>query len=157
MLTSVVYPIPVFSDEERKEQQDKLTATQNAQPAIGTFSMGLYQMLKAAGFQADYSAGHSFGELTALWAGGVLDDDAFLRLAIARGQAMSTPAESGKDTGSMAAVKGNVDRISELIKDFPRLRSRISTHLPRWCWPGLHRASRMSNLCWRARAYRFIH
>lgn len=118
MLTSVVFPIPVFSDEERKAQQERLTATENAQPGIGAFSMGLYQMLQSAGLHADFFAGHSFGELTALWAGGMLEDEAFLRLAFARGQAMRAPAASGKDTGSMAAVKGDVSQIRELIKDF---------------------------------------
>jgi acyl transferase domain-containing protein len=121
-LTRAVFPIPVFTDDERKSQQEKLTATENAQPAIGTFSMGLYQMLTSAGFQADFFAGHSFGELTALWAGGLLDDDAYIRLAVARGEAMGTPAASGNDTGSMAAVKGSLEKINELIKDHPEVK-----------------------------------
>jgi len=118
-LTQTVYPIPVFSDEERKAQQEALTATENAQPAIGTFSMAVYRLLRAVGFEADYFAGHSFGELSALWAGGVLDDEAFLRLAAARGQAMGLPAESGKDSGAMAAVKGDVESVRKLLKDNP--------------------------------------
>jgi len=118
-LTKVVYPLPVFSEEERNAQQETLTATENAQPAIGTFSLGLFNMLKTAGFKANFFAGHSFGELTALWAGGALDDDAFIRLAIIRGEAMSTHASSGKDTGGMAAVKGDVAKIRELLKDHP--------------------------------------
>jgi malonyl CoA-acyl carrier protein transacylase len=116
-LTQTVYPIPVFSEEERKAQQETLTATENAQPAIGTFSMAVYRMLQSAGFAADYFAGHSFGELSALWAGGVLDDEAFLRLAAARGQAMGLPAESGQDSGTMAAVKGDVETVRKLLKD----------------------------------------
>ena len=115
-LTQTIFPIPVFSDDERKAQQETLTATENAQPAIGTFSMAVYRMLRAAGFNADYFAGHSFGELSALWAGGVLDDEAFLRLAAARGQAMGMPAESGKDSGTMAAVKGDVETVCKLLK-----------------------------------------
>lgn len=121
-LTNAVYPIPVFSDAERNTQQDHLTATENAQPAIGTFSLGLYKMLQSAGFKAEFFAGHSFGELTALWASGALDDDAFIRLAAARGQAMSTPASSGKDTGSMSAVKGDVEKIKEVLKDHPEVQ-----------------------------------
>lgn len=121
-LTRAVFPIPAFTDEERKAQQEKLTATENAQPAIGTFSLGLYQMLKSTGFQADFFAGHSFGELTALWAGGLIDDGAYIRLAVARGEAMGTPAASGRDTGSMAAVKGSVDQISEHIKNHPEVK-----------------------------------
>ena len=118
-LTHVVYPIPVFSDEARKQQAEELTRTENAQPAIGTFSLALYKMLQAAGFQADFFAGHSFGELTALWAAGVYDEKAFLRLAKARGEAMSTPAAADKDPGSMLAVKGDVEKVQQVLKDNP--------------------------------------
>lgn len=118
-LTKTIYPIPVFSDAERTAQQDCLTATQNAQPAIGAHSMALFRLLKAAGFKADFFAGHSFGELTALWACGVLDDNAFIRLAVARGEAMGIQADSGKDSGAMAAVKGDVRKVQEVIQAFP--------------------------------------
>jgi len=120
-LTDAVYPLPVFSDEERKRQADILTKTENAQPAIGAFSLALYKLLQAAGFNADFFAGHSFGELSALWAAGVYDEAAFLKLAKARGDAMSLPASSGKDTGSMVAVKGDVERVQELLKDNPEI------------------------------------
>ena len=46
-------------------------------------------VLKQAGLQADYMLGHSFGELTALWAAGSLTDEAYIQLAISRGEAMS--------------------------------------------------------------------
>ncbi len=120
-LTDAVYPLPVFSDEERKRQSDFLTKTENAQPAIGSFSAALYRLLQSAGFEADFFAGHSFGELTALWAAGVYDEATFLKLAKARGDAMSLPASSGKDTGSMMAVKGDVGKVQELLKDNPEI------------------------------------
>jgi polyketide-type polyunsaturated fatty acid synthase PfaA len=116
-LTNIVYPIPVFSEEEKQRQTERLTKTENAQPAIGTFSLALYQLLCNAGFQADFYAGHSFGELTALWACGVFKEDAFLRLAKARGEAMSLPISSEKDSGAMIAVKGDVEKIQNLLKD----------------------------------------
>ena len=116
-LTGVVYPIPVFSDEERKAQAQTLTQTENAQPAIGTLSLALYRLMRDAGFKADFFAGHSFGELTALWAAGVYSDETFLRLAKARGEAMSIPAASGQDSGTMIAVKGDVEKIQALLKD----------------------------------------
>jgi polyketide-type polyunsaturated fatty acid synthase PfaA len=116
-LTNIVYPIPVFSEEERQNQTERLTKTENAQPAIGTFSLALCQLLYSAGFQADFYAGHSFGELTALWASGVFKEDAFLRLAKARGESMSLPVSSEKDSGTMIAVKGDMEKVQNLLKD----------------------------------------
>ncbi|BDD04923.1 hypothetical protein AUTU_24060 [Aureibacter tunicatorum] len=103
LLTDTVYPIPVFSDEERKNQQAVLTRTQNAQPAIGALSAGMFKLLKGAGFEADFYAGHSYGELTALWASGVIDETTFHSLSKARGAAMGAPND-GEDS-SMLAVK----------------------------------------------------
>ena len=114
-LTDSVYPIPVFSDEERNDQKEFLTKTENAQPAIGTLSAGLYKLLASAGFKADFFAGHSFGELTALWASGVFDEETLIRLAKARGEAMALPVSSDKDTGAMIAVKGNVELVQDLL------------------------------------------
>jgi polyketide-type polyunsaturated fatty acid synthase PfaA len=116
LLTNIVYPIPVFSDEDRKQQSQRLTDTRNAQPAIGTLSLALLHLLSNAGFQADHYAGHSFGELTALCASGVYDRDAFIRLAIARGAAMSSSPSSDGDSGTMIAVKGDVEKLQEILE-----------------------------------------
>ena len=67
-----------------------------------------------AGFKADFMAGHSFGELTALWAGGVISDDHFVFLAKARGQSMAQ--QSGQnDTGSMLAVKATEEQVTPFL------------------------------------------
>ena len=126
-LTDVLYPVPVFSEADRKQQQKILTQTENAQPAIGTLSAALYDLLKAAGFEANFTAGHSFGELTALWAGGVLSLEDYLQLTIDRGQAMQADAE--QESGTMLAVKGNADDIiafSETLQDVSV--ANINTH-----------------------------
>ncbi len=114
-LTQVVYPNPVFSEDARKEQQAALTRTENAQPAIGTMSMSLFGLLRAAGLQADFFAGHSFGELTALWAAGAMDDESFLNLAQARGEAMGLRPEGNQESGSMMAVKGDVEKVRDIL------------------------------------------
>jgi len=62
------------------------------------------------------TAGHSFGELTALWAGGSLTDQVFLRLVKARGSAMRPPDDKDFDSGTMAAVKGSLPEIEKLIE-----------------------------------------
>ena len=107
-LSNFVYPIPVFNQQKRDQQALDLRLTQYAQPAIGSFSVGLFNTFKQAGFKADFAAGHSFGELTALWAADVISEVDYMRLAMARGQAMSSPKDSEFDSGTMAAVIGNV-------------------------------------------------
>jgi len=79
-LSRVVFPPPVFSDQHREKQQLALRETDYAQAGIGVVSYGIYKILEQAGFEPDMTAGHSFGELTALWAGGSLSDLEFLRL-----------------------------------------------------------------------------
>ncbi len=114
-LSGRVYPRPVFDQKERDGLEKALQRTEHAQPAIGTFSAGLYLLLQSAGFQADFSAGHSFGELTALWAGGVLSEADFYTLAKARGKAMAPPQDPGFDAGTMMAVKGSVEQVRALF------------------------------------------
>jgi len=111
-LSSMVFPPPAFTQADVTAQQQALQQTQFAQPAIGATSFGLYQLLHQAGFRPDFVAGHSFGELTALWAGGVINTDDYFMLMKARGQAMAPPAQPNFDAGSMLAVKGQVDRLA---------------------------------------------
>ncbi len=80
-LTNSVYPIPVFDIGSREKQSKKITETEFAQPAIGTLSAGMFRMLQQAGFNPDFAAGHSFGELSALWAASVYSDEDFFFLA----------------------------------------------------------------------------
>jgi acyl transferase domain-containing protein/acyl carrier protein len=118
-LSEVVFPQPVFDQSQKQNQLETLQKTEYAQPGIGVFSAGLYKILQQAGFKADFVAGHSFGELTALWAGGVLSEEDYFFLVRERGKAMATPAES--DAGGMLAVKGDINQLKELIKDFPQV------------------------------------
>ncbi|WP_354625374.1 phosphopantetheine-binding protein [Psychromonas sp. MME2] len=117
-LSHCLYPIPVFSEQQRQEQQRLLQQTQFAQPAIGAFSMGLYKTMQQAGFKSDFAAGHSFGELTALWAAGVVSDADYMRLARSRGEAMAAPLDNDFDAGTMIAVVGDPDLIADAIKAF---------------------------------------
>ncbi len=118
-LSKTVYPIPVFDKQVAKTQEKKLQLTENAQPAIGVFSAGQFKLLKQAGFKPDFVAGHSFGELTALWAAEVLSDEDYLMLAKERGKAMAAPDDPDFDAGSMLAVMGEIEKVEADIKDFP--------------------------------------
>jgi len=120
-LSTVVFPQPVFDEAQKQIQLATLQKTEYAQPAIGVFSAGLYKILQQAGFKPDFVAGHSFGELTALWVAGVLNEEDYLFLAKARGQAMAAPANPNFDAGGMLAVKGDIQQITEVIKKFPQV------------------------------------
>ena len=120
-LSQAVYPAPVFNEAEQKAQAALLQSTEYAQPAIGILSYGLYQILHQAGFKPDFTAGHSFGELTALWAGGVLNDDDYLNLIKARGKAMAPPADPNFDAGTMLAVKGEADKVQAIAADLANI------------------------------------
>ena len=84
-ISNIVYPPPVPGADPRAGA-DRLRETRHAQPAIGAVSRGLWTLLTRAGFAADLLAGHSFGELTALWAAGAVDEHAVAVLADARGR-----------------------------------------------------------------------
>jgi len=118
-LSDLVFPIAVFEDEELEAQQAQLQLTENVQPAIGGISAGLLQIARDAGLQIDFAAGHSFGELTALWAAGVIAEDDYYKLAYARGQAMAAPDDPDFDVGSMLAVMGEVEKLEEDLTEFP--------------------------------------
>jgi acyl transferase domain-containing protein len=120
-LTKAVFPIPVFNDAGKEEQNKKITATEFAQPAIGTLSLGFYKILQNAGFKPDFTAGHSFGELTALWAAGAYSDEDFFSLAKSRGKAMAPLSDPNFDAGTMLAVKGNIEKLKTDIKPFPEV------------------------------------
>lgn len=118
-LSEVVFPPPVFNDTEKANQSVTLQRTEYAQPAIGMMSAGLYKVLGTAGFKPDFVAGHSFGEITALWAAGVFSDAEYCALVKARGQAMAPPQDPDYDAGAMLAVKEDWSAIESLVKPFP--------------------------------------
>ncbi|MFN5952855.1 MAG: beta-ketoacyl synthase N-terminal-like domain-containing protein [Dolichospermum sp.] len=120
-ISEVVFPHSTFDETEKKAQIAALQRTEYAQPAIGVFSAGLYGILQQAGFKADFTAGHSFGELTALWAAGVLSEADYLFLVKSRGQAMAAPKDPDHDPGSMLAVKEDISKIEPLLKQFPKV------------------------------------
>jgi acyl transferase domain-containing protein len=120
-LSEVVFPVPAFEAATLAAQEEALRATDYAQAAIGVTSAGLFRILAQAGFRPDFTAGHSFGELSALWAAGVLDDQDFLTLVKARGQAMVPPADHSFDAGSMLAVQGELTDIEREVAALPEI------------------------------------
>lgn len=83
----------------------ELTLTANAQPAILTTSIAALRVLeKVTGWKADFVAGHSLGEYSALVAAGAIRLRDAVRLVNLRGRFMQDAVPAG--TGAMAAVLG---------------------------------------------------
>ena len=96
---------------------ETLTLTQNAQPALMATSMAAFRAMETEGItirDANFVAGHSLGEYSALCAAGALTLEDTARLLRLRGQAMQEAVPVGQ--GAMAAILGldfaTVDRIA---------------------------------------------
>ncbi len=88
-------------------EQETLTLTQNAQPALMATSLAAMKALEAEGVTiaaASCVAGHSLGEYSALAAAGALSIGDTARLLRTRGEAMQAAVPVGE--GAMAAILG---------------------------------------------------
>ena len=99
---------------------DELTLTANAQPAIMANAIATLRVLeKESGLKladkADYVAGHSLGEYTALCAAGAFDLATTALLLRHRGEAMQAAVPVGQ--GAMAALLGADLTIAQKIAD----------------------------------------
>ncbi|WP_287978587.1 ACP S-malonyltransferase [Sphingomonas sp.] len=99
---------------------DELTLTANAQPAIMANAIATLRVLEKEGGlkladKADYVAGHSLGEYTALCAAGALDLATTAILLRHRGEAMQAAVPVG--VGAMAALLGADLTIAQKIAE----------------------------------------
>jgi [acyl-carrier-protein] S-malonyltransferase len=83
---------------------EDLQLTANAQPAILAMSVAAAEVLRERGIGADFVAGHSLGEYSALVAAGSLEMEEAVRLVRKRGQYMQEAVPVGQ--GAMAALLG---------------------------------------------------
>ena len=81
-----------------------LQLTANAQPAILATSVAVAEVLREKGIRADFVAGHSLGEYSALVAAGSLSIEEAVGLVRKRGQYMQEAVPVGQ--GTMAALLG---------------------------------------------------
>ncbi|MCR8848609.1 ACP S-malonyltransferase [Rossellomorea sp. SC111] len=99
--------------------QEELTQTTNAQPALLTTSMAILDRLTAQGVTADYTAGHSLGEYSALVAAGAIGFEDAVYTVRKRGEFMEEAVPSGE--GTMAAVLGlgrePLKEVTDLVTD----------------------------------------
>ncbi len=83
---------------------EELQLTTNTQPAILTVSAAAAEVLREQGVNADFVAGHSLGEYSALVAAGSIRLADAVRLVRLRGQFMQEAVPAGQ--GAMAALLG---------------------------------------------------
>jgi [acyl-carrier-protein] S-malonyltransferase len=94
---------------------DELTLTENAQPAIMANAVATFRVSGLAIDKADFVAGHSLGEYSALCAAGSFDLPTAARLLKLRGQAMQRAVPVGQ--GAMAALLGASVDIARAVAD----------------------------------------
>lgn len=94
--------VAILPDSRVAELRRQLAQTQVAQPAIGLSSLIWYRYLREVGICPVAVGGHSLGELLALYAGGVYDEQTLLRLCSHRGHEMAN--SQGEQQGKMAAL-----------------------------------------------------
>jgi len=105
----------------REGPEDALTLTENAQPAIMANAIAVLRVLEKEGGisladKADFVAGHSLGEYTALCAAGAFSLADTARLLKLRGTSMQAAVPVG--VGAMAALLGaDIDKAQALADD----------------------------------------
>lgn len=92
---------------------EELQLTANTQPAILAVSAAATAVLEEKGVRADYVAGHSLGEYSALVAAGALRLAAAVRLVRQRGRYMQEAVPVGR--GAMAALLGLDASVAEAV------------------------------------------
>ncbi|WP_371640167.1 SDR family NAD(P)-dependent oxidoreductase [Streptomyces virginiae] len=128
-VVSTMFPPTAFTAEGRAAQRAAVTDTRVAQPALGLAGAAAHLLLGALGVRPDCVAGHSYGELTALWAAGAYDTQSLLRLSARRAEAIL--AAAGADPGSMAAVSATPQEVREIAA---RAGCVVANHnAPRQC------------------------
>ena len=97
--------------------KEELDQTENTQPAIFLVGYSIFQLIKKEFAidlnKANYFAGHSLGEYTALSCAGALSFSDTLKLLRVRGKAMQEAVPKGE--GGMIAILGSTTEIIEKI------------------------------------------
>ena len=116
-LSEYVFPVPAHDDKTSRRQRAELTDTRVAQPALGAAGAAMSRFLTLTGLEPDFVAGHSYGELVALWRAGVFDADTLQTVSAARGRFMDEA--TGPDSGAMAAVIADQTAVEQMLSGLP--------------------------------------
>lgn len=110
--------------------EEKLKETKYTQPAIVAMSLVLTRLLEEKGVKADYVAGHSLGEYSAIGATKMLSLEETVKLAVKRGDIMNKVAS--EVNGTMAAIIGlDSDKINEVLKSIDGVVEAVNYNEPK--------------------------
>ena len=99
---------------------EELSVTKNTQPCLYCVDLAAARALEEAGVHADFAAGFSLGEVSALTFAGAFSDEDGFSFVCRRAEAMQLAAE--QNPGAMAAVlKLPNETVEELCKSFSRV------------------------------------
>ena len=101
-LHEIVFPEPSFNPSVMQTQRETIQQTEWTQPALGACAAAQLALLKQLELPYQACAGHSYGELSALYAAQSIPDiTSFLNISRQRGAAMAAAANK---PGSLTAV-----------------------------------------------------
>jgi acyl transferase domain-containing protein/NADPH:quinone reductase-like Zn-dependent oxidoreductase/acyl carrier protein len=92
------------------DHPDRLQRTEIAQPALFAIQVGILNLLRSLGIEADAVLGHSVGELAAAYAAGILSLEQAVHVIYHR----STAQAKTRGMGKMVAAQITADRADEL-------------------------------------------
>ncbi|MCA9937178.1 MAG: SDR family NAD(P)-dependent oxidoreductase [Anaerolineales bacterium] len=118
-LSEYIFPIPKHDKDAQQADQLALTATNVAQPALGAANLAVNDLLQRLGVMPAFVAGHSYGEIVALYEAGVFDEADMMAVSAARGKFMAEAA--GPNAGTMAAIRTGRQEVEAAVAGIPDL------------------------------------
>lgn len=103
----------IMSAIDDPDAQALLRQTQYTQPALFCIQVALVQLYRQLGISPDLIVGHSIGEVAGVWAAGGLSLEDAVLLVEARSRLM----QAIKQSGAMASVKADVDKVRKLLDE----------------------------------------
>ncbi|WP_238583850.1 type I polyketide synthase [Legionella brunensis] len=110
-LHDVVFPSPAFSPQQKMEYEQRLNQSSWTQSTLAAHGFSQFRLLQALGIKSDFMIGHSFGELIALAASGLMDLPTLVKMSWDRGCNIEQHAPSG----AMLAIIHPLEQIEEEI------------------------------------------
>lgn len=120
-LSTAIYPVPVFTDEKEQALHVKLRQTEFTQPGLGAISAAYFKTLSNMGLEVKRFAGHSYGELTALWAAGAMSESQLYLASVERALSMKNALKNQAENGVMYAVEADGETVKSILTDYKNL------------------------------------